>query len=779
MFLAMIACLPAADVPAKFVYDPVAGESRRNEESRLCRKGESEAESVKPGPAGFTLELFVKPASVPTRSTYVMRLGSRGGDEVGLGFRRLGNFRQTYYGAFVRRAGGRPAPWSTGHYVTISRVRQGALTWRHLALVYDAAARTLTCYLDHWQAEVRKLDRPLKLDDPELTIGNFDGRIDEARFTPKPLTPAAMLWARGDELNGVSFQSRAVKLPPGTGYIDLKEGFGAVGDGKVDDTAAIQKAFAELANKVPGAYYTLYIPPGVYRVTDTCQCSRFFVIQGAGRDKTTIRLDGGAAGFGDPDKSRPVIRASSTKGPPGSNRRVNGSSIGIYVFDLTIDAGKNPGAKAIEYHSNNHGAMQRVALRGTGTVGLDLSHKTNGPALIKNVTIDGFDYGVTAAYMEYSMTLEHVRLRGQRKAGILNRGNILAMRDIRSENRCPAVVSAGGVSMIALLDSELTGGAGGPAVRAAGAAYLRNVRHAGYDELAAGDGKHANVIVDDGSQSLSLPVEEPPNPAWGDIAEDWVNVRDFAPAGRVADWTGPIQKAIDSGAKTVYFPQGGYPVLGTVHVRGRVERLFGMKSALTRPRKFQGDAPLLEYDDPSADRVIALERLEVHSVRHNSPGTLIMRHGSPRRYANAAGCGKLFLEDLGGTDYHFDHPQRVWVRQWNPEEHGPGPGVECRGVTLWCLGFKTEYESSKLWAAAGSRVEILGGFIYPVKKGIPRGRPVFKNLDSSMTLNYGMSVYVAGHDLQVLERAREVRMKDMKRVGARFRMDLYTSRAAK
>ena len=121
---------------------------------------------------------------------------------------------------------------------------------------------------------------------------------------------------------------------------------------------------------------------------------------------------------------------------------------------------------------------------------------------------------------------------------------------------------------------------------------------------------------------------------------------------------------------------------------------------------------------------------------------------SPDRDTTGAVGGKLFAEDVGGADWHFDHPQRVWVRQWNPESHAAGPCIHSRGATIWALGFKTEYESQKLLAEAGAATEILGAFIYPLGK-IPADRPVFENRNSRIALVYGTSVYHSNHQLHI------------------------------
>jgi len=45
----------------------------------------------------------------------------------------------------------------------------------------------------------------------------------------------------------------------------------------------------------------------------------------------------------------------------------------------------------------------------------------------------------------------------------------------------------------------------------------------------------------------------------------------------MTDWSQALQRAIDSGATTVFFPANGaaMPVLGTVHLRGNLRRLIG------------------------------------------------------------------------------------------------------------------------------------------------------------------------------------------------------------
>lgn len=80
--------------------------------------------------------------------------------------------------------------------------------------------------------------------------------------------------------------------------------FGAVGDGKTDDTAAIQAAFAELGSDpdrvvagIQGGH--LQIPPGEYRLTSTVNVHRFAgIVEGTGVGHTPVYPAPRAAGRG-------------------------------------------------------------------------------------------------------------------------------------------------------------------------------------------------------------------------------------------------------------------------------------------------------------------------------------------------------------------------------------------------------------------------------------------------------------------------------------------------
>jgi hypothetical protein len=808
--------------PAPYIYNPRTRVSVTNQASIFLRatskasqhievRFDPEKEGANAGIQSFTLEMFVKATNVwhgpvafktplqKTSSTWMM------------GSIYLSQHKQTYLGANARPPGGKTVRWTTGHHLSISRLRKESLNqWRHLAFVHDAEARTATLFVDYYEYKRVQLAKPLKWDAAPLLLGGqYDGAglhgwMDEVRLSDIALGPGEFLRAVDESLEDVDFVAKEEVLPLDAGQIDFVEGFGGVGDGKFDNTKAFRKAFRELANKVPLAYNTLYIPPGVYLVSDTLRWSRFLIVQGAGKDRTTIKLLDSADGFGFPGQAKPLAVVSAWNG----RGRGSGSSIGSYLFDLTLSTGAgNPGATALMFHANNHGAVENVAIRsedGEGKVGVDMRWPWPGPALLKHVSVDGFDYGMRLAHQEYSMTMEHVILRGQKVAGIHNLGNILALRKIHSTNSVPAIINAGANGMVTILDSVLSGGAQETtAILNRGGLYARNIQTEGYESAVLEEWKEApdqlefqrrvipgpaveehvsqdrvTMAFESRRGSLKLPIEETPIVARGDLKKDWVNVRKFAERKRGKDWTPAIQAAIDSGARTVYFPQGAYDVYGSVHLSGAVERLFGMKAMIGRPKDIEGDWPAMIFDDADGGKTVSIERLQIRGFQHLSSATLVVRHGEITPYRTGPDCGKLFIEDSVSADWHFDHPQQVWARQWNVEQHGAGPAIVSKGATIWSLGFKTEYESSKLWASDGAQTEILGAFINPTGR-IPEDRPIFQNTDSRMSLVYGTSVYRSNHRVHVRDtkggETRDVVNDALNWQGSRARMDLFVS----
>jgi len=113
-------------------------------------------------------------------------------------------------------------------------------------------------------------------------------------FTTRPCASAVVIQAALLGLCVTACPVRAAPRParipslawtPRSDWVDVKR-LGAVGDGKADDTAAIQKALAGVRS---GS--TIYLPPGTYRVTKTLRITGPAIgvtVIGHGRDTTLV-----------------------------------------------------------------------------------------------------------------------------------------------------------------------------------------------------------------------------------------------------------------------------------------------------------------------------------------------------------------------------------------------------------------------------------------------------------------------------------------------------------
>ncbi len=814
-----------APPPGRWVYDPQQGRSRPN-----AAAGEVPSRQAVQITGSFTLEAFVRPAKLKGQplphgeARAALALAGPNDDAPRLAV-EVAQSRPPHSYPWHRAALYLPA----SPPVTLTKQQYKSFThaspdaWRHVAVVYDAQANTLAYFHDYTLLEAVELPVPLRWDAAELHVGGtqavpFPGYVDSVRLSHETLRPEQFLRARDEPLTDVSFASPPGRFPADAGVVNVRTRFGAVGDGRTDDTAAFQKAFDELASRVPLAYETLYVPAGTYLVRDTVGFSRFLVLQGEGRDETVIKLADGAPNFADKANPRPLLALSNYKSlsDPGikASGRGSGSAIGSYVFDLTLDTGRgNPGAIALDYHANNHGRVENVRIvsgDGEGSAGISMMRPWPGPALIRNVSVDGFDRGIQIRHREYSMTLEDVTLTNQREAGIVNGGNILAVRKLTSRNRVPAIISSGATGMITLLESRLTGnesgGTGDSAVRLVdgqGALLLLDVEIGDYatgveaggqrvpigriGELTLGGGVYR--LWPGERSAIDLPFADEPTPAH-EPPEKWVNVLSFRQPGHGNDLAPALQAAIDSGARTIYLPANGNYRLGrTVELRGEVRHVIGLRNELKNTPAFAEQdpaAPLIRFTQQDAGRTVFLDGLEVPQLTHASPATLVIRDGvlAGLRGELPAGhdrVGDLFASNVMGFGMKLDRPQRVYIRQFNPENHDAGPDVDLSGpgLQLACLGFKTEYKSQKLRVSDGASAGVFGAFIYPIGKGIPADRPIFEVVDAHLAVSFGTSIYQAAHQVMVQEaRSGEVRRLSVKEVehhGPRGRVTLFVS----
>lgn len=481
-----------------------------------------------------------------------------------------------------------------------------------------------------------------------------------------------------------------IVYPPDADVTNVRD-FGAVGDGKTDDTAALHRAMEN-----QGQNKLLYIPDGTYLVSDTIMAAdkdgkflRFVSVQGQSRDKTIIKLKDHSPNFQDPKNPQPVLKTA-----------VGNMSFVQRYANFTIDTGSgNPGATGMFYISCNHGSLTDVTIRsgdGSGVMGLDLTGENAGLSLVRNIAIDGFDYAFRLGGLYPGMAMEHAVFRNQKVMGFTALNNLMVIRDLDFKGNVP-LMRNDNAGTITLLDSHIVGdGCAEPAVNNEGMLLIRNTLFEGYPSvlrqndtknLASGQvdeycSSEAVSLFPSTDKTLNLPIEDPPEIPWDaqDNFANWVSVAAFgAKPNDKDDDTAGIQAAFDAaaaaGKSTVYFPRGEYIISRSLELSGSVRRLTGFPSTLVssdrkkswpQPPAFANNTEPLMLRIKSGQPAVIIDRLSIEGVvDHAAANTAIFRLGSGVHYRNSITGGKAFFQDYGAS-YDLTGPQQVWVRLWDP-----------------------------------------------------------------------------------------------------------------
>ena len=604
-------------------------------------------------------------------------------------------------------------------------------------------------------------------------------------WTPKYERPQHPALKLGQPLDG----AENIVFPADAGVIDVtKPPYEAKGDGTADDTAAIQRALDDY----PARCAILYLPNGVYLVSDTLRWGgtpdqqKQTVLWGQSQRGTVLKLRDDCPGFENPKEPKAVVYTGQRPAQRFGNE----------VHNLTVDTGVgNPGATGVQFIANNHGGVYDVAILsgdGRGVIGLDLGYTDEqGPCLIKRVRVLGFDVGVRTATSVASETLEHITVEHQNVVGFRNEGQPCTVRDLRSVNDVPAFHAAGGFTVLVDCDWKGVGKAAGPlassrlppALIEDSNVVIRNLKTSGYRVAihrlrgervpGAGDGRDVQgpdvvefhtkppvSLFEPAGKPLNLPVKETPDLPWDPLA-DWVAPQKFgAVADDGKDDSQAIQAAVDAGKPTVYLPRGRYDVADTVVLRGKVRRLIGCKAIIQVAGALRTQQkPVFRFED-GAEPVVAVEEMITDFssgpywfMEHAAKRALVLRRlGINFQGAHAyhgSGTGPVFLEDVVGRWFRFKG-QSVWARQFNPE--GDGTHILNDGGTMWILGLKTEGGGTLVETRNGGKTEVLGGFSYSV--GRVDDSPMFL-VDNAMASVSFAEVCFSGKPFSVI--AREVR----------------------
>ena len=553
-----------------------------------------------------------------------------------------------------------------------------------------------------------------------------------------------------------------IVFPPDVGVVDVQRApYFARGDGVTDDTAAIQQALHEngASNRI------VYLPNGVYRVNDTLlwpggkddeERQRNTILQGQSREGTVIRLADYSPGFGNPGQPRAMIWTGKS---PGLRPRNS-------IRNLTIHTGKgNPGAIGVRLFANRQGGMREVDIvaggDGSGVTGLDLSFSEFiGPAFFSRIRIDGFDFGIKAANSVNSLTLEDIQLSRQRLTAIRNSGQVMNLRQVTSSNSVSAVQNFDITGFVTLLDSTFHGVSGprrqDPPVQNRGALLIRNLRTPGYTNLVENRGGNriqpetqdveeflshdAFALFPSITNTLNLPVMETPDVPW-DPLPAWSGPHRFGGVPNTGeDCSLAVQKAIDSGAPTLCFPNGVWTFNRPVTLRGRVRRIIGCEARLVLALPAGTPAFRVEDGEPP---VVLFERLEVTSSKASTffekatRRTLVVRDCAGIQGRTIPGNGDLFLENVSSTGPWVFERERVFARQFHIAHEGTK--ILNTNATVWIFGLTTEMSGTLIRTVGGGKTELLGALC--VSTGGWKTDPMFVIEDAQATLNVAEASY--------------------------------------
>lgn len=604
----------------------------------------------------------------------------------------------------------------------------------------------------------------------------------------------------------------------------------ATPDDGLDDTAALQAAISwALGDGLDGnrnfnidsSPPIIFLPDGVYNVSDTIQSKdlnglswssgwrRGLQLVGESQAGTIIKLDDNATGFNSAAISpKAVLQTGSQKQGSGSTNPAGGGNQAFdhSIYNLTVDVGAdNPNAIGIDYQVSNTGSVEDVTIKssdptGEGYAALSMERADNGPGLVKNVTTEGFDYGMKFNSPNFSVTVEHAYINDPNIAGIFNGDQTLAVRNLVYSGDVPAFDSNHERGSFTLIGADLTNtgtNSNQAAITNDGRMFARDVSSTGFDVVidnisndpkltqeadvfaASGSGttvvdqysSHAiQTLFDSQIITLDLEIKETPEYHTDDLSK-WINVEDFGATGhqpfgsyptdpRLNDDAIGIQAAIEyaeinqiNGA-IIYLPVGDYHIEQTIVVdNDYVAKIMGMKSSITF--KDDGDGAhedLIRYEGTAGNQFI-IEQFRFNndeawnqnaSIVHAGAGTLAVRHTAHAGYYNTtAGTGDVFFEDTRGIPIDVAHGQNFYARQLNMEFRDQLLTVD--NANAWILGFKTEGEmNTALHAKNGSKVEVFGGFHY--NQGIdpsdpdplPTDNPAYLIEDSQASLSFSI-----------------------------------------
>ena len=552
-------------------------------------------------------------------------------------------------------------------------------------------------------------------------------------------------------------------FPKDESVLDAKRDFGAKGDGKTDDTEALQRALnagcgTDKAHRSKSN--ALFLPNGTYRVTQTLVVKTALGpwLYGESRDGVVIKLDDGVTGVTSVLRTHPRDEGNSSADWFMRNLR-----------HFTIDVGNNPETDGIRWHATNSGILKDVRIIGRGKRGIHSGFmEQGGPNLVQDVVIEGFETGIHSQWM-WSQTLSRITIKNCRAVGLSVSANVVAAESIVVENTPLALMNdlpkdwGHWSGVVALVGGRFSGGdAKSAAIINKGKLYARGVQTTGFARAVESGGSGGKAdgmditefssskvhkLYDDApSASLNLPIEREPEVPWENDPAKWVCANDFGAApGDGRDDSDAVQKAMDTaaakGATVVCFrgcgggDPNGYSLTRPIRVPAPVRMVLGLGWARLLHDKNKEAGFIV--DDASApfvkfQNIDAFGGGPIRITNASAKNTLLVE--SCGVHVVGAGGGDIFITDAPATLDLQKPGQKCWARQLNPEGTSDDGLVKNNGGVLWCLGVKHEGKGVRFATRNGGKTEVLGLFNYGGTKEENDPRPSFDIADASFSV---------------------------------------------
>lgn len=588
-------------------------------------------------------------------------------------------------------------------------------------------------------------------------------------------------------------------LPHGKAFRNVRD-FGAKGDGVSDDTLAFINALDYGVGTVgEKAHGTVYVPPGIYRITDTLILWKGTHLVGDSDHPPTLVLPSHTKGFDDPSNPKPLIVTANGWGIDPKTRdwrtrldTKGGSTNNTFYTSLRnikvkIEQG-NQGAIGIYWCVAQGTSLRNVTIYGGDAYACLKTSLWGGGGVIANIKVQGGQRGwevdQTSQFLVRSAKFYGQSRYAIRLAGVWNFVFIdLEICDV------PSGMKIEGGNCISLLDCSFRAISDGSAIKAEPmphSLFLQNVHAKGLKEVVKGylpangkpigrwvwsrnlyrNGKAIDFPYRSNERYQRLPSHEFPK-----ITRKARSVTEFgAFPDDGKDDTKAIQSAIDK-CDELFFPSGRYEISGTLRLRPHT-KIFGEHPATIylRPQSPYFDdpenpKPMIETPDEPSSTVTLVNLFLVIDEALKGAYHIEWRAGEKSKmmdvylYATSnqpfvwriSGNGGGFFENLwwpagyaikGKTGAIVTSNGRKWFYSWQHEHYDNFPIIFRKASkTIICLvQFEDDYPAS-MWLEDCEDISIYGA----ISGNWREMRPTFIQLDGGRRIELFSLNWLGAH----------------------------------